>query len=120
MCDKCSSKGEWHILEKFLSLRKLTKSNNIEKELEKLRNTIRTQEDYGSKWNDVIKSNQYVADLSSDLYENVLDTFSLPVRYNELNIKISIYYIYKSLSHTCIYIFIESLATRYFTVERCI
>lgn len=80
MCDKCSSKGEWNILEKFLLLTKRSsKTNNIQ-ELEALRNTIRIQEDYVSKWNNIMKSNQQVADLSPDLYEKVLHTFSLPVR----------------------------------------
>ena len=81
MCDKCTSKGEWNILEKFLLLTKSSKTNNnAKKELENVRNTIRIQEDYVSKWNNIVKSNQQVADLSPDLYEKVLQTFSLPVR----------------------------------------
>ncbi|CAL1680357.1 unnamed protein product [Lasius platythorax] len=78
MCDKCSSKGEWNILEKFLLLTKSSKTSNTQRELETLRNTIRIQEDYVSKWDNITKSNQQVADLSPDLYEKVLHTFSLP------------------------------------------
>lgn len=78
MCDKCNSKGEWNILEKFLLLTKSSKKNNIQ-ELETLKNTIKIQTDYVSKWNNIMKSNQQVADLSPDLYEKVLHTFSLPV-----------------------------------------
>ncbi|XP_072742710.1 mitochondrial DNA helicase isoform X2 [Anoplolepis gracilipes] len=77
MCDKCSSKGEWNILEKFLLLTKSSKTNNIQ-ELETLRNTIRIQEDYVAKWNNIMKSNQQMTDLSPDLYEKILYTFSLP------------------------------------------
>lgn len=80
VCDKCSSKGEWNILEKFLLLIKLTKTNDMQKELETLRNAIKVQENYVSKWDNIIKSNQQIADLSSELYEKVLKTFSLPVR----------------------------------------
>lgn len=79
VCDKCSSKGEWNILEKFLSL---TKSNkiNMQEELETLRNAIKIHENYASKWNNIIKSNQQIADLSSESYERILNIFSLPVR----------------------------------------
>lgn len=77
MCDKCSSKGEWNILEKFLLLTKSSKANK--QELETLRNTIRIQTDIVSKWNNIMKSNQRVADLSPDLYEKVLHTFSFSV-----------------------------------------
>jgi len=79
LCDKCHSKGEWNILEKFL-LTKSTKANNMQKELETLRNAIKVQEDYATKWNNIVKSNQKIADLSSELYEEVLNIFSLPVR----------------------------------------
>jgi len=78
MCDKCNSKGEWNILEKFLLLKKSSKANNAQ-ELESLRNTMRIHTDYVSKWGNIMKSNQQVADLSPDLYEKVLHTFSLPV-----------------------------------------
>lgn len=80
MCDKCNSKGEWNILEKFLLLTKSSKTNNTQKELETLRNTIRIQEDYVSKWDNITKSSQQVADLSLDQYEKILHTFSFPVR----------------------------------------
>ncbi|KYQ48786.1 Twinkle protein, mitochondrial [Trachymyrmex zeteki] len=77
LCYKCSSKGEWNILEKFL-LTKSTKANNMQKELKTLRNATKVQEDYATKWNNIMKSNQKIADLSSELYEEVLNTFSLP------------------------------------------
>jgi len=80
VCDKCSSKGEWSILEKFLLLTKSFKANNMQKESEILRNAIKVKENYVAKWNDIIKSNQQIADLSSELYERVLNIFSLPVR----------------------------------------
>lgn len=81
ICDKCNSKGEWNILEKFLLLTRSTKSNNVQQaELETLRNIIKVQENYVSKWNSITKSNQQISDLSADLYEKVLETFSLPVR----------------------------------------
>lgn len=78
MCDKCSSKGEWNILEKFLVLTKSSKASN-KQELETLRNTMKTQTDYVSKWNNIVKSNRQVANLSPDLYEKVLHAFSFPV-----------------------------------------
>ncbi|TGZ54504.1 mitochondrial DNA helicase [Temnothorax longispinosus] len=77
VCDKCNSKGEWNILEKFLSLTKLIKTNNTQKELETLRNAIKVQENYVSQWNDIIKSNQQIANLSSESYERILNMFSL-------------------------------------------
>jgi len=80
VCDKCSSKGEWSILEKFLLLTKSFKANNTQKELEILRNAIKVKENYVAKWNNIIKSNQQIADLSSESYERVLNIFSLPVR----------------------------------------
>jgi len=80
ICDKCSSKGEWSILEKFLLLTKSFKANNTQKELETLRNAIKVKENYIIKWNNIIKSNQQIADLSSESYEKVLNIFSLPVR----------------------------------------
>lgn len=77
-CDKCSSKGTWDLLEKIL-LTKSTKSSSVQKELETVRNIIKTQEDYTSKWNDIIKSNCLIANLSPNLYEEILHKFSLPV-----------------------------------------
>ncbi|KAG5343174.1 PEO1 protein, partial [Acromyrmex heyeri] len=68
LCDKCHFKGEWNILERFL-LTKLTKANNMQKELETLRNATKVQEDYATKWNKIVKSNQKIADLSSESYE---------------------------------------------------
>lgn len=79
VCDKCNSKEEWNILEKFL-LTKSTKANNIQKELETVRNAIKVEENYVSKWNNIVKSNQQIANLSLELYERILKTFSLPVR----------------------------------------
>lgn len=79
MCNKCNSKGEWNTLEKFLSLTKL-KKENMQKELETLRNTINVQENYVSRWNNIVKSNQQLSNLSSELYERTLKIFSLPVR----------------------------------------
>lgn len=52
----------------------------MQKELKTLRNATKVQEDYATKWNNIMKSNQKIADLSSELYEEVLNTFSLPVR----------------------------------------
>ncbi|XP_032689722.1 twinkle protein, mitochondrial isoform X2 [Odontomachus brunneus] len=77
ICDKCSSKGTWDLLEKLL-LTKSTKSSSVQKELETVRNIIKTQEDYTSKWNDIIKSNCLIANLSPYLYEEILSKFSLP------------------------------------------
>lgn len=74
LCDGCNSKGEWNILEKFL-----TRSNKAtQEELKTLRNAIKVQENYETKWNNIIKSNQPIANLSSESYERVLNTFSLP------------------------------------------
>lgn len=78
MCEKCCSKGEWNILDKFLSLTKSMKSDSSTKELETIKNTMRVQEDYISKWDNIVKSNRQIADLSSNTYEEVLRTFSLP------------------------------------------
>lgn len=80
VCDKCSSKGEWSILEKFLSLTKSSKTNDMQKELETLKNVIKVQENYVSTWDNIIKSNQQIATLSPELYEKVLEIFCLPVR----------------------------------------
>ncbi|KAG5308048.1 PEO1 protein, partial [Acromyrmex insinuator] len=77
LCDKCHFKGEWNTLERFL-LTKSTKANNMQKELETLKNATKVQEDYATKWNKIVKSNQKIADLSSELYEEVLNIFSLP------------------------------------------
>lgn len=38
------------------------------------------QEDYVLEWNNITKTNQQIANLSPDLYEKILETFSLPVR----------------------------------------
>ncbi|XP_012532524.1 twinkle protein, mitochondrial isoform X2 [Monomorium pharaonis] len=77
ICDKCSSKGEWNILEKFLSLTKSNKTN-MQEELETLRKKVQVYKDYASKWNYIKKSNHQIADLSSESYERVLNIFSLP------------------------------------------
>lgn len=61
-------------------LTKSNKANNTEKELETLRTAIKVQEDYVSKWNDMIKSNHQISNLSLELYERILNMFSLPVR----------------------------------------
>ncbi|XP_014487040.1 PREDICTED: twinkle protein, mitochondrial isoform X2 [Dinoponera quadriceps] len=78
MCDKCISKGTWDLLEKLLLLIKSTKSSSTQKEFETLKNIIRIQEDYTLKWNNINKSSQLIANLSSDLYQEVLHKFSLP------------------------------------------
>lgn len=80
MCDKCNSKGEWNILEKFLLLTKSNKVNNVEGELETWRSAAKDQESYVSKWDDIVKSSHQISNLSSELYEGMLNVFSLPVR----------------------------------------
>ncbi|XP_011877477.1 PREDICTED: twinkle protein, mitochondrial [Vollenhovia emeryi] len=77
VCDKCNSKGGWNILEKFLSLTKSNKANSTQ-ELETLRDAVKPEENHASTWNNIIKSNQHIASLSSELYENILNKFSLP------------------------------------------
>lgn len=52
----------------------------MQKEMETMRNAIKVQENYVSQWNNIIKSNQQIANLSLELYERILNTFSLPVR----------------------------------------
>lgn len=85
ICEKCCSKGEWNLLEKYVSLTSSSKSNNTLKELETLKNTVTVRDNYNLKWENITKSNQQIADLSLNLYEKILHTFSLPVRYNQVN-----------------------------------
>ncbi|XP_011333970.1 twinkle protein, mitochondrial isoform X2 [Ooceraea biroi] len=77
ICEKCCSKGEWNILEKFLLTRSI-KSDNTAKELETLKSAMRVQEDHVSEWDSILKSNQQVATVSPDVYKEILHTFSLP------------------------------------------
>jgi len=81
MCDKCCSKGEWSILQKFLLLMRSNKSNNATKELESLKNIMKVRSDDDPNWNTITKSNQEIATLSQDLYQKILRTFSFPVRF---------------------------------------
>jgi len=79
MCDKYCCKGEWSILQKFL-LTKSMKSNNVTNDLENLRNIMKVHIDDVPNWDNITKSNQGIATLSQDLYQEILRTFSLPVR----------------------------------------
>lgn len=92
MCDKCNSEGNWNMLEKFWLLNKSIKPNDIQ-ELKTLKNSMKIQKNFISKWNKIRESNQSLASLSPDLYEKITHIFSLPVRSSKLNV----YYIYCKL-----------------------
>ncbi|XP_076386203.1 mitochondrial DNA helicase isoform X1 [Megachile rotundata] len=75
ICDQCKYTGSWNILEKFLSIQK---SSEKSKELDILKKSCHVEENFQQRWNDKIKNCQNVADMSTEEYNSLLNTFSFP------------------------------------------